>query len=176
MDAEGGVFDNATLARADAEAFGGGEVNFRVGFDEAEVFLADDGAEVRTQAADFQNDVDDAVKVAGGDGEFVTGREVGDELMEFLEDGPVLAEVLEEIFQFALGKVFEFVRDVVFVDEVAQQRLVGPAIVIAEDDAVIVFAAEFGEERFEGALVQRLAVDEYAIHVEDDGREILHPW
>ena len=64
--------------------------------------------------------------------------------MQFLEDGPAFAQVAEEVFQFAGGKVFEFVRQIVFPDEVTQQCAVGTSVVFVKHDAVIVFAAEFG--------------------------------
>src|ERR1017187_1529670 len=111
---------------------------------------------------------------AGGDGELVALREFGNQTVQPLENGAMLAQVTEKVVQLSSVQVFQVVLQSGLLEESAQGGVVGESHMLGEDNAVIVFPAELREQIFKRLLVQRLAVNNDPVEIEDDRGEFLH--
>ena len=170
-DAGGAVFDGATVAGREAEVAGGGEIDFGIGLVLLDGVAADGDFEILGEAGDGEDDVDDFLVGTGGDGERVAAGEGGDEVGELWVNGAMLADEPVEMLEFPVVEFGGRFGPVVFGEEVAEENGVGNADVIPVNHAVGVREAEVGKERFPSLGVERFAVNQHAVHVEDDGGE-----
>ena len=129
---------------------------------------ADGDFEILGEAGDGEDDVDDFLVGTGSDGERVALGEGGDEVGELRVNGPVVADEPVEVLEFPVMEFGGRFGSVMFGEEVAEEYGVGNADVIPVLHAVSLGEIEVGKERFPSLGVERFAVNQHAVHVEDD--------
>src|SRR5205814_1162882 len=110
----------------------------------------------------------------GGDSEWIASGEARDEFWKVFEDRFFVAHDLEEAIFLLVAEMFDGESGFVAGDEIFDEGFVGAANVIIEIDAMRFGVAHFSEKFEVGAFVERFAVDDDTVHVEDDGLILLH--
>jgi len=167
-DAGGAVFDGATVAGRAAEVAGGSEIDFGIGLVLLDGVAADGDFEILGEAGDGEDDIDDFLVGTGSDGERVAVGEGGDEVGELRVNGPVVADEPVEVLEFPVMEFGGRFGPGMFGEKVAEENAVGNADVIPIFHAVSVRETEVGKERFPSLGVERFAVNQHAVHVEND--------
>ena len=108
---------------------------------------------------------------AGSEAQFVNEGEALNEFGQVFEDGLFLANHTEETHLFSFAQILDGMGWVMLCDEVIPERAIGPAVVLGEIDSVGLAEADFVENFAKSALMPWLAVDNNAIHVENDRAE-----
>lgn len=102
------------------------------------------------------------------------GVELFEQFGEAGEDGFFLFEQGEEAVPFTGDEVIFSYTGAVEGHEIAPDRFIGSSVVGGEVEAVGVTESEFSEDIEEGLFVERFAIYDHAIHIEDDGFGVVH--
>ena len=162
------VFNGATVTGREAEPAGGGEVNFGVGFELLNGVAADGDFEILGETGHFEDDVDDFLPGTGGDGERVVSGQCRNEFGKLRVNGTVLADEPVEVLEFLVMEFGGRFGPVMFGEEIAEENAVGDTNVIPVIHPMSAREADVSKERFPSLRVERFAVNQHAVHVEDD--------
>ena len=165
------VFDGATLTGRDTEPAGGGEINFGIGFEVLHGIATNGDFEILREAGNFEDDIDDLLPGTGGDGERIVARQGRDEIGELPVDGAVLTDEPVEVLEFPIMQFSRCFRPGMFREKITEENAVGNPDVILVIHAMGARKAEVSKERVPRLGMQRFAVDQYAVEIEDDGGE-----
>ena len=90
-----------------------------------------------------------------------------------MEERTIAANDFEDAVAFTSEQISQWLGWFMARNEVEPEFVVGAANPIGETDSMIVAVANLADDFQESAFVARLAVHDYAIHVEDDGFYII---
>src|SRR5438094_546801 len=169
------VFDHAAICRFDAEQPGRTQENVRRGFAVGDVLRADDRPEQMTQIAQGENGIDGRMPRAGGQPKRITPRHFFEQFRQTLEYPFLPPNQGGEFFVLSREQLFQRLRRAMPGDEIAPDHHIGLAVINREINSVCPAKTDLVEHFAKGALVQRLAVHNHAVHVKNDGSKFFHP-
>jgi hypothetical protein len=156
------------------QQFGGVQKDVGGGLPVRDIRSADAKTKMLPKVFEREDRIDDRMKRSRRHGQGIDTREARDEFGQVFENRLLLAHDLQKAIAFSIAQVFDGEGGFMFGDEIFDQRFVSAPDVIFEIHAMIFGVTQLVEYFEIRAFVQRFAVDDHAVHVENDRLVFLH--